>query len=135
MRPIRGAIAGSHGIARSERRQTRRLAIPQVVAALHHRVPKLTVRSRSRMMVTPAREGGTLGKAARSHRVAAERVWRARRTAGEDWTDCLPGSPRVCGTEQYVLPQRHGTAGGAINGWDIIVSFFLPRRTVRGGIS
>ena len=89
MRPIRGAIAGSHGIARSERRQTRRLAIPQVVAALHHRVPKLTVRSRSRMMVTPAREGGTLGKAARSHRVAAERVWRAK-AYGRGGLDGLP---------------------------------------------
>jgi trans-aconitate methyltransferase len=32
------------------------------------------------------------------------RVWRANAYGGKDWTGCLPGSPRACGTEQCVLP-------------------------------
>ena len=42
--------------------------------------------------------------AVRLHRVAVERVWRAKVYGGKDWTGCLPGSPRVFGTEQCVLP-------------------------------
>jgi len=42
--------------------------------------------------------------AVRSHRVAVEWVWRAKAYGGKDWTGCLPGSPRACGTEQCVLP-------------------------------
>jgi hypothetical protein len=50
--------------------------------------------------------------AVRSHRVAVERVWRAKAYGGKDRTGCLPGSPGACGIEQCVLP-RVGYSGMA----------------------
>lgn len=45
--PEGGAAADSHGLTRTRRQQTRRLANPQLTAMQRHRLPKLTVQVES----------------------------------------------------------------------------------------